>query len=91
MPFLWSAGVLAREVLANARLASGNTTMTETGWRSRGYLPHGDERGLVQHFVFGLNDGFRDVAAGVTWAGTPALHARKAMTLMPRNNVIFSP
>lgn len=33
--------------------------MTATGWRSRGYLPHCDERGLVQHIVFGLNDGFR--------------------------------
>jgi putative transposase len=29
------------------------------GWRSRGYLPHCDERGLVQHIVFGLHDGFR--------------------------------
>lgn len=29
------------------------------GWKSRGYLPHCDERGLVQHIVFGLNDGFR--------------------------------
>lgn len=26
------------------------------GWRSRGYLPHCDERGLVQHIVFGLFD-----------------------------------
>ena len=26
------------------------------GWRSRGYLPHCDERGLVQHVVFGLDD-----------------------------------
>jgi REP element-mobilizing transposase RayT len=33
--------------------------MTATGWRSRGYLPHWDERGLLQHVVFGLNDGFR--------------------------------
>lgn len=33
--------------------------MTTTGWRSRGYLPHCDERGLVQHIIFGLNDGFR--------------------------------
>jgi REP element-mobilizing transposase RayT len=30
--------------------------MTNTGWRSRGYLPHCDERGLVQHIVFGLFD-----------------------------------
>jgi REP element-mobilizing transposase RayT len=30
--------------------------MEHTGWRSRGYLPHCDERGLVQHVVFGLAD-----------------------------------
>jgi putative transposase len=30
--------------------------MTSTGWRSRGYLPHCDERGLIQHIVFGLFD-----------------------------------
>ena len=30
--------------------------MQPTGWRSRGYLPHCDERGLVQHIVFGLFD-----------------------------------
>lgn len=33
--------------------------MNAPGWRSRGYLPHCDDRGLVQHIVFGLNDGFR--------------------------------
>ena len=33
--------------------------MKTSGWRSRGYLPHCDERGLVQHIVFGLSDGFR--------------------------------
>lgn len=27
-----------------------------TGWRSRGYLPHCDERGLVQHIIYGLFD-----------------------------------
>ena len=30
--------------------------MQDTRWRSRGYLPHCDERGLVQHIVFGLFD-----------------------------------
>lgn len=30
--------------------------MPLSGWRSRGYLPHCDERGLVQHIVFGLFD-----------------------------------
>ena len=33
--------------------------MTTSGWRSRGYLPHCDERGLVQHVVFGLHDSYR--------------------------------
>jgi len=30
--------------------------MPHPGWRSRGYLPHCDERALVQHIVFGLFD-----------------------------------
>jgi REP element-mobilizing transposase RayT len=30
--------------------------MKTSGWRSRGYLPHCDERGLVQHVIFGLFD-----------------------------------
>jgi len=30
--------------------------MVHAGWRSRGYLPHCDECGLVQHIVFGLFD-----------------------------------
>jgi REP element-mobilizing transposase RayT len=33
-----------------------------TGWRSRGYLPHCDERGRVQHIVFGLDDAMPRVA-----------------------------
>lgn len=33
--------------------------MATSGWRSRGYLPHCDERGLVQHVVFGLHDSYR--------------------------------
>src|SRR5690242_7505008 len=33
--------------------------MSHVSWRSRGYLPHCDERGLVQHIIFGLDDGFR--------------------------------
>lgn len=39
--------------------------MPDTDWRSRGYLPHCDERGLVQHVIFGLNDGFRSPPAAV--------------------------
>lgn len=49
--------------------------MSHAGWISRGYLPHCDERGLVQHVVFGLNDGFRapppaieDNAKRAAWA-----------------------
>lgn len=30
--------------------------MPNTGWRSRGYLPHCDERGLVSAYRFGLAD-----------------------------------
>jgi REP element-mobilizing transposase RayT len=36
--------------------------MPSTGWRSRGYLPHCDERGLVQHIVFGLFDAMPNAA-----------------------------
>jgi putative transposase len=36
--------------------------MTPHGWRSRGYLPHCDERGLVQHIVFGLYDALPEQA-----------------------------
>jgi putative transposase len=50
--------------------------MDHTGWRSRGYLPHCDERGLVQHVVFGLADAMprsvpsamTDPAARAEWA-----------------------
>ncbi len=52
--------------------------MDHAGWRSRGYLPHCDERGLVQHIVFGLADSLpRSVPAKLTdpakraaWADT---------------------
>ncbi len=36
--------------------------MAYAGWRSRGYLPHCDERGLVQHVVFGLFDALPEQA-----------------------------
>ena len=39
--------------------------MKTSGWRSRGYLPHCDERGLVQHVVFGLDDGFRSAPPNI--------------------------
>jgi putative transposase len=40
--------------------------MEHTGWRSRGYLPHCDERGLVQHIVFGLADAMpKSIPAGI--------------------------
>lgn len=40
--------------------------MDHTGWRSRGYLPHCDERGLVQHIIFGLSDALpKQAPAGI--------------------------
>lgn len=43
------------------RLAGGIVPMTSSqpphrGWYSRGYLPHCDVAGLIQHIVFGLAD-----------------------------------
>lgn len=46
-----------------------------TGWRSRGYLPHCDDRGLVQHVVFGLNDGFRAAPRNIADPAERALWA----------------
>ena len=41
--------------------------MDHAGWRSRGYLPHCDERGLVQHIVFGLADALpKSVPSNIT-------------------------
>lgn len=41
--------------------------MDHSGWRSRGYLPHCDEDGLVQHVVFGLDDAMpRSVPSSIT-------------------------
>lgn len=37
--------------------------MGVTGWRSRGYLPHCDAAGLIQHVVFGLSDAGEDFDA----------------------------
>ena len=36
------------------------TQEKHAGWRSRGYLPHCDAAGLVQHLVFGLADAVPD-------------------------------
>ncbi len=49
--------------------------MALTGWRSRGYLPHCDERGLVQHIVFGLDDGFRSPPPSIDSSTERALWA----------------
>ena len=49
--------------------------MTATGWRSRGYVPHCDEQSLVQHVVFGLNDGFRAAPRNIGDATKRALWA----------------
>jgi REP element-mobilizing transposase RayT len=43
-------------MLAARALADHIPPMAHAGWRSRGYLPHCDERGLVQHVIFGLFD-----------------------------------
>ena len=41
--------------------------MDHAGWRSRGYLPHCDERGLVQHIIFGLADAMpKSVPSSIT-------------------------
>lgn len=49
--------------------------MVSSGWTSRGYLPHCDERGLVQHIVFGLQDAFRAAPKGVLGSRERALWA----------------
>ena len=46
-----------RETLRNAGVPPASTVPKErSGWRSRGYLPHFDAPGLVQHIVFRLAD-----------------------------------
>ncbi len=49
--------------------------MNVTGWRSRGYLPHCDAAGLIQHIVFGLSDAGQDFDAlgGASLMGAPAI------------------
>jgi putative transposase len=42
--------------IAGAPPQNYNLRMTRPGWRSRGYLPHCDADGLVQHIVFRLAD-----------------------------------
>jgi REP element-mobilizing transposase RayT len=50
----------------------------DTGWRSRGYLPHCDEQGLVQHIVFGLADALpRSVPTTITESDARAKWADK--------------
>lgn len=46
----WNAGALA------GVSAQGVDADAHLGWHSRGYLPHCDAAGLVQHVVFGLAD-----------------------------------
>jgi putative transposase len=53
--------------------------MDHSGWRSRGYLPHCDEQGLVQHIVFGLDDAMpRSVPSNVSEPAARAEWADKA-------------
>ncbi len=44
------------------------------GWHSRGYLPHCDAAGLVQHIVFGLAD---SLPAGIRT--TSAIHTERLL------------
>jgi len=57
---VWTAGVSpAGSKLKGSRWPARTPAVhiaRMTGWRSRGYLPHCDEAGLVQHIVFGLDD-----------------------------------
>jgi len=53
--------------------------MDHAGWRSRGYLPHCDERGLVQHIVFGLADALpRSIPSHLTDSAKRARWADRA-------------
>lgn len=53
--------------------------MALCGWRSRGYLPHCDEEGLVQHIIFGLDDALpRSVPASIADSAERADWADKA-------------
>jgi putative DNA methylase len=68
--------------------------MSHTGWRSRGYLPHCDERGRVQHIVFGLADALSssipnsitDPVARAEWADRAFDTARGERLLTSRTN-----
>src|SRR5256885_2105368 len=53
-------------------------TKSPIGWRSRGYLPHCDDRGLVQHIVFGLADAFGSVPSSIKGSDERAAWADKA-------------
>lgn len=51
--------------------------MIDTGWRTRGYLPHRDETRLVQHIVFNLADAMPN-ASSETLTPTQRLRWRDA-------------
>lgn len=47
--------------------------MTHLGWRSRGYLPHRDSPGIVQHIVFNLKDALPAALRNANFEDTQAL------------------
>jgi putative transposase len=61
------------------------------GWRSRGYLPHCDERGLVQHIVFGLHDGFRAPPPAIKDSAERALWADKEFDVGHGSRLLSQP
>ena len=65
--------------------------MPVTGWRSRGYLPHCDEHSLVQHIVFGLNDGFRAPPPAIADSGKRALWADREFDIGHGSQLLRTP
>lgn len=66
--------------------------MDQTGWRSRGYLPHCDERGLVQHLIFGLADAMpRSVPTSITDPAARAEWADRAFDRCYGSRLLSAP
>lgn len=61
------------------------------GWKSRGYLPHCDEQGLVQHMIFGLNDGFRSPPPSLAGAAERALWADREFDVGHGSRILAEP
>lgn len=88
---IWSAGVLARVPLANPPPSRSTGSMKVHGWRARGYLPHCDERGLVQHVIFGLNDGFRAPPTALNGASQRAAWADREFDAGHGSRILAKP